>query len=160
MFRYENKDKLIDDLTLLFLKEGFNIQVYKAYTTNSVYIKLDYGFCYTIRISDHKGRSNLSYRYNIDVTRKKLVDRRVEYGRNRNYYGRYRIDVMIADILKCRNDKINEIGGISEYIKAKNEYRKQNKDNKGFWSKAIEYNIDDDTGKVIEWNVENASLLI
>lgn len=148
--RYENIPKLVQDLTLLFLKEGFNIQVYKAYSSNSVYIKLDYGMCYSIRISDHKGKDNLSYRYNIDVTRKKLVDRRIEYGRKRNYYGRYRIDTMIDDILKCRDDKINEIGDINEYIKAKNEYKNQNKHNKGFWNKAIEYSLDDNTGNVVE----------
>lgn len=149
LMRYENINKLVQNLTLLFLKEGFNVQVYKSYNTTSCYIKLDYGLCYSIRIADHIGKKHLHYRYNIDTTRKKLLSRKVEYGRKRNYYGIKRINEMVADIMQENNEKIIACGGISEYMKLKEEYKLQNKDSKGFWQKAKSYDINEDNGKII-----------
>ena len=47
------------------ISEGFIIQRYDAYSSNSIYLKLDYGVCNSIRISDHPGKKYLKYRYNI-----------------------------------------------------------------------------------------------
>ena len=48
------------------LEQGFIIHRYDSYSTNSIYLKLDYGVMHSIRISDHKGKSYLSYKYNIE----------------------------------------------------------------------------------------------
>ena len=45
----------------LLLEKGFIVQRYDSVTTNSIYLKLDYGMCNSIRISDHKGKKHLSY---------------------------------------------------------------------------------------------------
>ena len=47
------------------LKHGFVIHRYDAHSTCSIYLKLDYGACNSIRISDHDGYEHLSYKYNI-----------------------------------------------------------------------------------------------
>jgi hypothetical protein len=52
---------LIENLT----KNGFIIHRYNAFITNSIYLKLDYGACNSIRISDHNGYEHLSYKYNV-----------------------------------------------------------------------------------------------
>ena len=47
---------LADSLSERFLAEGFTVHRYDAYSTSSVYLKLDCGMCNSIRISDHRGK--------------------------------------------------------------------------------------------------------
>ena len=56
---------LADEICTRLLKEGFIIYRYDAYSSNSVYLKLDFGVSHSIRISDHEGKRHLHYRYNI-----------------------------------------------------------------------------------------------
>ena len=53
---YSIADYIVDSL----LTYGFTIQRYNAYKTSSVYLKLDFGVCNSIRISDHDGKEHLS----------------------------------------------------------------------------------------------------
>jgi hypothetical protein len=46
-------DAVIKELTAA----GFVIQRYDAFSTNSIYLKLDYGLCNSIRISDHRQKA-------------------------------------------------------------------------------------------------------
>ncbi|WP_181879268.1 hypothetical protein [Levilactobacillus brevis] len=48
-----------------FQSQGIKVMRYDAYSTNSVYLKLDYGLLYTLRISDHPGKRYLAYRFNV-----------------------------------------------------------------------------------------------
>ena len=60
MKRYQEievSNKLIKNLK----EKGFQINKYYAKTTKSIYLKLDYGVCCGIRISDHNGKKK--YRY-------------------------------------------------------------------------------------------------
>lgn len=41
------------------------IHRYDAYSTNSVYLKFDYGVANSLRIADHAGKKHLAYRFNI-----------------------------------------------------------------------------------------------
>ena len=50
-------NSLADYIANRLISEGFIVQRYNAYTTNSIYLKLDYGVCNSIRISDHPGKS-------------------------------------------------------------------------------------------------------
>lgn len=60
---YSIADYIVDSL----LTYGFTIQRYNAYKTSSVYLKLDFGVCNSIRISDHDGKEHLCYRYNLII---------------------------------------------------------------------------------------------
>lgn len=40
------------------------IHRYDAYSTNSVYLKFDYGLGNSLRLSDHIGKAGLNYRFN------------------------------------------------------------------------------------------------
>lgn len=51
------------------------IHRYDAFSTNSVYLKFDYGVANSLRISDHAGYGYLSYRYNITLGLKKHIKR-------------------------------------------------------------------------------------
>ena len=54
-------DTLIQKLTNI----GFIIHRYDAYSTSSIYLKLDYGLTCGIRIADHNGKKKYRYRFNI-----------------------------------------------------------------------------------------------
>lgn len=54
-----------EELCSELIQEGFIVHMYQAMTSSSVYIKLDYGACYTIRISNHKGIPKYDYRFNL-----------------------------------------------------------------------------------------------
>ena len=56
---------LADFITGQLIREGFVVQRYDSCTSDSIYLKLDYGVCNSIRISDHQGKKHLKYRYNI-----------------------------------------------------------------------------------------------
>ena len=58
-------DELASIVASRLVSEGFKVHRYDAVTTNSVYLKPDYGACGSIRISDHPGYKHLSYRWNI-----------------------------------------------------------------------------------------------
>lgn len=54
-------NKLVTELKNL----GFIVHRYNSVTTNSIYLKLDYGVCCGIRIADHNGKKKYHYRFNI-----------------------------------------------------------------------------------------------
>lgn len=57
--------KVAHELQTKLIERGFTIHRYDAFSSNSVYLKLDYGACGSIRISDHKGYKHLHYMWNI-----------------------------------------------------------------------------------------------
>ena len=57
----EVSNKLIKSL----IERGFLVHKYYARTTKSVYLKLDYGACCGIRISDHRGKKKYKYKFNL-----------------------------------------------------------------------------------------------
>lgn len=57
--------KVADDLQARLIESGFTIHRYDAFSSDSVYLKLDYGACGSIRISDHRGYRHLHYMWNI-----------------------------------------------------------------------------------------------
>ena len=52
------------DLLRRLDKEGFILHYLQAFSTDSCYIKLDFGVCMSIRISDHKGIDKYKYTFN------------------------------------------------------------------------------------------------
>lgn len=57
--------ELADEIQTELVRRGFTVHRYDAFTSQSVYLKLDYGACGSIRISDHRGYRHLSYMWNI-----------------------------------------------------------------------------------------------
>lgn len=74
------------------------IHRYDAYSTNSVYLKFDYGVANSLRIADHAGKEYLSYRFNIILT---LAEPKNDLSGRfpRNYYPPDMVDQVIEDIL-------------------------------------------------------------
>ena len=118
------------------LEQGFIIHRYDSYTTNSIYLKLDYGVMNSIRISDHKGKQHLSYKYNIEYGIKVAK----WYKDDRGFW-RYNcpntqneIDRLIDMILDDKFNKIIVYRG--EYRKMMEKYKQNAMTEKGFWEQA------------------------
>lgn len=121
-------DKIIKKLK----KEGFVIQFYKSFNSNSFYIKLDYGLCHTIRISDHKGKKYLKYKYNLLSSIGRSYIEKDKY--KRFYFKLNDVNKMIQQIIEYKKRMLIKYGTTYEFLMK--EQKLMNKDNKGFWTKS------------------------
>lgn len=127
MTTYQIAEKLCDRLS-----EFFIVHKYCATTTNSVYIKLDYGVANSIRVSDHNGKEKYRYKYNI----RKDIDEKYEELDNdymRKYYPFSDIGDLVIDVIIDRELRKNAIG-VEEYHRQMEEKREKSKtSNSSFW---------------------------
>ena len=118
----------IENKIVEYLKNlGISIHVYHAFSTSSIYIKLDYGALGSIRISDHKGKKKYHYKYNIGNDIKKYEEK-LENNHWRKYYPANEVENLICDILLEHNSKIHK----GNYLQVKQKY-KENKKDVSFW---------------------------
>lgn len=121
--------KLLRDLD----QKGFILQYYVAYSTNSCYIKLDYGISNSIRISDHKGKDKYPYKFNLMMDLDKSYEEDGRY-----YYSVKDYEKMLLDIRAFKDEQLNKYGFYYYEYMLKN--KKDAKNKKGFWVKAKNYN--------------------
>ena len=118
-------------------RNGVHIMRYDAVTTNSIYLKLDYGVLYSLRISDHPGKRHLGYRYNVTKGYDGPRYGDSKYTWQREYYSTKSDDLndLCLRILAMREAKILKDG---PYLYEKEmEYRQEmNRSAKGFWQAA------------------------
>lgn len=129
-------EKIAAKLVEVLKQKGFVIQRYDAYSTNSIYLKLDYGLAHSIRISDHIGKPQYSYRYNVIIGSAGV--RRMNNGQfDRYWYSEKDSDlsVLVNDIVKERDEKV-EIYGRDMYERMMRDRLRANEGAKGFWSQA------------------------
>lgn len=127
--------ELADYLSERLKAEGFIVHRYDAFSTQSIYLKLDYGVCNSIRISDHNGKRYLKYRYNIGpgIKKKKKVKDRFE----RFYFPPKDKGVLVNQILADRELKIRRYGK-EKYDQYVQENLQKSQFCKGFWTGAKE----------------------
>lgn len=128
--------KMADYVINNLLAAGFKIQRYDSFTSNSIYLKLDYGVCNSIRISDHKGKKHLKYRYNL-LSDRSVVNRHSNGEFPRNFYGFNHVDTMLADILNHRSERVLKYGP-DRYQAFMQSNKKEYRHKKGFWSMCYE----------------------
>lgn len=126
--------KLADSIAGRLLAEGFTVQRYDAHSTNSVYLKLDYGVCNSIRISDHPGKKHLKYRYNIGPFVKEFKKAKDKYPRL--YYRADKSARMIKRIIQDRESKKFKYGD-DGYERLMRKNRSERAGSRGFWSEAV-----------------------
>ena len=126
--------ELAEYLCKRLIAEGFAVQRYDAYKTDSIYLKLDFGVCNSIRIADHPGKRYLKYRYNIGSFVKKY---RYENKRGlpRLYFRQDQVEILIEQILRDRKSKIKRYGA-DRYQGFMKENKVKNRNLKGFWRKS------------------------
>lgn len=126
--------KLADSIAGRLLAVGFVVQRYDAYSTNSVYLKLDYGVCNSIRISDHPGKKYLKYRYNIGPFVKEFREEMDKY--LRLYYRADKSARMIKRIVWAREVKKSRYGD-DGYKRLMRKNRNERAGSRGFWREAV-----------------------
>lgn len=125
---------LADHIAGRLMGEGFTVQRYDAQSTNSIYLKLDFGVCNSIRISDHPGKKHLKYRYNIGPFVKVYREEKDRYPRL--YYQAGKARNLVRRILRDREDKIARYGP-EMYHRLMQKNRQDNAGNRGFWREAV-----------------------
>lgn len=111
------------------------IHRYDSYSTNSIYLKFDYGVANSLRISDHDGKKHLRYRYNIlesmgDKSSKKDCYRN---GYQMIFYSPAMIKACCRDILAAKVEKEKQCRSYEAVV---NATRNKVVGQSGFWSGA------------------------
>lgn len=132
----EEIELMADWIQSQLIEKGFTIHRLDAITTKSIYLKLDYGLSNSIRISDHAGKKEYSYRFNI---LKQMPMRTYQHFTNgkypRGFYSFDMVDRMIGDIVGQKQEKIKRYGKLF-YDSLQDKEKIENNGKKGFWSKA------------------------
>lgn len=118
------------------LEAGFTIQRYDSMSSRSIYLKLDYGVCNSIRISDHKGLRQYRYRYNL-LSNRKGYRWHSNSGVDRLYYGFDSVHTMLQDIKDDRAVK-TLMYGPDKYAHYMEMNDLANSGKKGFWANSHE----------------------
>ena len=113
-------------------KRGVIVHRYDAYTTNSVYLKFDYGAAYSLRISDHRGKKHLKYRYNIELDLKDLKTERRE-GCFMEFFPAEKVSYCISRILAVREMRQESVDNYQAFM---DWYRAKSQKSLGFWTQA------------------------
>lgn len=116
-------------------QQGVTIQYYSAQTSPSQYLKFDFGVLKSLRISNHRAKSHLKYRYNIgsDIKRYKYDRKSKRFFYPLTNEG---IDRCIKQILNDRKDKLNRYGK-DTYDSYMIKNQQQNEERRGFWRDAM-----------------------
>ena len=121
---------LAEEIQSELVGRGFTVHRYDAITSSSVYLKLDYGACGSIRISDHEGYRHLSYMWNIGpwIQRMRHCNHRVK---PRHFYPSSRLAEMV-DAISALRDARRSAGDYERRI----EMGKRCKESatSGFWA--------------------------
>lgn len=122
-------------IVLRLKAKGFIVFRYNAKSTNSVYLKLDHGVGKSIRISDHRGMSHLTYKYNVLSTCQEVYSATPERGTEQFFYGytQEHVDSMIDRIVTMKNQQIDKYGKKS-YERLMERNYQENSTRPGFWS--------------------------
>lgn len=110
-------------------KNNFVIQYYSSYSTESAYIKLDFGLANSIRISNHEGKKHLRYRYNIILG---CEDNIIENEYMQFFFNENHTESLIYQIILDRKLKLQKYGKQNyRNFMLKNANDKDGE--KGFW---------------------------
>lgn len=111
------------------------IHRYDSHSTNSIYLKFDYGVAYSLRISDHDGYKHLKYRFNILKSMSSRASKKESYrhGCKMTFYSPQMITACCNDILKAKRERANMY---SSYQSAVLKAQQEAVGRRGFWSDA------------------------
>lgn len=129
-----NLDTIANDI-ITRLNGKVIIHRYDSYSTNSIYLKFDYGVANSLRISDHDGKQHLQYRYNIleSLSDKSSKKERFRHGMQMIFYSPAMVKACCRDILAAKAEKEKHYHDYEAVVRAaKSKITAQ----KGFWAEA------------------------
>lgn len=128
----------IADAVIDKLRGKVIIHRYDSYSTNSIYLKFDYGVANSLRISDHDGKRHLKYRFNIleSMGKKSSKITRTRQGFEMVFYSPAMINACCRDILAAKKDRVERYRDYYALVEQEKEKVSQPQPRKGFWSGA------------------------
>lgn len=125
----------IADAVIEKLRGKVIIHRYDSFSTNSIYLKFDYGVARSLRISDHDGKRHLKYHFNIleSMGNKSSKETHTRQGFEMVFYSPAMINACCRDILAAKADRVaryRDYDAIIERAKA------EATPDKGFWHAA------------------------
>lgn len=117
------------------LEKGCLVHRYISQTSNSVYLKVDGGVCKSIRISDHDGRGNMGYRYNIRLDEPDVPEVIEDTGAVQYFFPKENFLKLIQLIIDEKQRMIKKYGN-RYYLKLVNKDMEANERSRGFWKSA------------------------
>lgn len=132
---------IADEIQEKLLGMGFTVHRLDAFTTNSVYLKVDCGVCHSIRVSDHRGKNHLKFRYNIGPFVSKFSSVHDMY--RRYYFTVDEVDRLVKFVKYDRVRAIDVLGGRKAYREQIQRFRERGEAmTEGFWTKCWEVKRD------------------
>lgn len=106
------------------LDMDFIVHRYDAYSTSSIYLKLDYGVACGIRIADHPGKKKYRYRFNIikDFKGDKVI---FKNGLISRFYNYTELENVLKDVKEEKHNKLCRYG-IDNYNKYMEKEKREN----------------------------------
>lgn len=100
---------IVNILIPKLLDMDFIVHRYDAYSTSSIYLKLDYGIACGIRIADHPGKKKYSYRFNIikDFNGDKVI---LKDGLISRFYDFTELERVLKDVQEEKQKKLCKYG--------------------------------------------------
>lgn len=104
-----DESDVVNVLIPKLLNMNFVVHRYNSYSTNSIYLKLDFGVACGIRIADHPGKKKYHYRFNV---LKDYVGNEVISENNLvSYFSNYNeLDKLLNAVKKEKQNKVNKYG--------------------------------------------------
>lgn len=121
-------DKMVSDLHKY--DENLIIHMYRAVTTNSVYLGLDFGLAQRIRFSDHKGNKNFFCRFSLRFDKKESC---TWHKSTAFIYCVKDYDSLLHNVISAREQRIRDCGGIIGYTNRLRVACKRGLSHRGFW---------------------------
>ena len=119
-----NEKQLAKILIKNLIQLGFIVHRYNAISTNSIYLKLDYGVCCGIRIADHNGKKKYHYRFNVIKNFK--GDKIVYFNNLVSYFYTFKeIPQLLSKVQQEKQQKINKYG-LKNYQRYMEKEKKEN----------------------------------
>lgn len=100
---------IVNTLIQKLLDMNFIVHRYDAYSTSSIYLKLDYGVACGIRIADHPGKKKYHYRFNIikDFKGDKVI---LKNGLISRFYDFTELENLLQDVKEEKQNKLCRYG--------------------------------------------------
>ena len=111
------------------------IHRYDSFSTNSIYLKFDYGVARSLRISDHDGKRHLKYHFNIleSMGNKSSKETHTRQGFEMVFYSPAMINACCRDILASKADRVERY---RDYKAIVERAKAEATPDKGFWNAA------------------------
>lgn len=141
---FSNTEEAVEYITDRLIKAGIVVHRYDAMTSCSIYLKFDYGVSNTLRVSDHKGKTHLNYKYNLNTTSRGKEKSMTPDGYARYTYGLDSVCQMVDDIISSRQTTITKYG-MGRFNRNLRSAKQRSKEypvaSRGFWRKAYKVSL-------------------